>query len=67
MGKKGPKKILRAIEGKRYDKKVLKDPKPMSVWDEAVSFSKVQKLSDKEKHRLFPNDFAPNGEPYGDF
>lgn len=47
--------------------KVLKHQKPKSIWDDDVEFSKVQKLSKKEKHRLFPNDFAPNGEPYGDF
>lgn len=52
--------------GKGY-KKVLKDPKPMSIWDENVDFCKVKKLSKKEKHKLFPNDFAPDGEPYGDF
>jgi hypothetical protein len=52
---------------KRDYSKVQKDPKPKSIWDEDVDFSKVQKLSKKQKHLLLPNDFAPDGEPYGDF
>ena len=46
---------------------VRKSPAPKSIWDEDVDFYKVEKLPPKEKHRLFPNDFSPSGEPYGDF
>ena len=46
---------------------VRKDPPPKSIWDEDVDYEKVQQLPAGERHRLFPNDFAPNGEPYGDF
>lgn len=45
---------------------IYKD-KPLSIWDDDIDFSKVNKLSPQEKHRLFPNDFAPDGKPYGDF
>lgn len=44
-----------------------KEEKPKSIWDETVDFAKVQKLTPEQKAKLFPNDYAPNGEPYGDF
>ncbi len=42
-------------------------PKIKSIWDDDVDFNKVQKLSPRDKGRLFPNDFTPSGEPRGDF
>lgn len=45
---------------------IFKD-KTYSVWDKDIDMRKVEKLSAAEKHRLFPNDFNPEGEPYGDF
>ena len=49
-----------------YDK-VRKDPPIKSVWDADVDWDKVMKLDPKERHKLFPNDFDPDGEAYGDF
>lgn len=46
---------------------VMKTPAPKSIWDDDVDWYKVEKLSPKDKGRLFPNDFSPSGEPYGDF
>lgn len=43
---------------------VLKDRKPKSVWDEDVDMAKVDKLTPEERHRLFPNDYAPDGKAY---
>ncbi len=54
------------IKQKDYDK-VRKDPPYKSIWDDDVDLDKVEKLSPKERHRLFPDDYAPNGKPYGDF
>lgn len=45
---------------------IFKD-RTYSIWDVDIDWKKVAKLSPEEKHRLFPNDFAPDGEPYGDF
>lgn len=47
--------------------KDLKKEKTNSIWDENIDLDKVQKLNNRDKHRLFPNDYAPNGEPYGDY
>lgn len=52
---------------KRDYSKVKKDPEPKSIWDEDIDESKVMKLSPKERHKLFPNDFDSDGKPYGDF
>ena len=49
-----------------YDK-VRKDKPTKSIWDKDVDVNKLGKLSPAEKHRLFPNDYAPGGAPYGDF
>lgn len=45
----------------------VKKTKTNSVWDEEVDYAKVQRLSNENKHKLFPNDFGPDGKPYGDF
>lgn len=45
-----------------------KEKKTRSIWDEDVDFEKVMKEKDGKKlHEEFPNDFAPDGQPYGDF
>jgi len=49
-----------------YDK-VRKDPKTKSVWDRDVDIEKVMRLPPKERHRLFPDDYGPDGRPIGDF
>jgi hypothetical protein len=50
----------------KYDK-VRKTPEPKSIWDDDVDYEKVMKLPGQERHDLFPNDFDPLGNPYGDF
>ena len=44
-----------------------KDKETKSIWDKNVDHEKVNNLSPEERARLFPNDFNPRGEPYGDF
>lgn len=46
---------------------VREDVKSKSIWNSGVDFEKVMKLPPQERGRLFPNDFSPSGEPYGDF
>lgn len=46
---------------------VRKDVKTKSIYDRDVDYEKVLKLSPQDRARLFPNDFSPSGEPYGDF
>ena len=45
----------------------VKKTKTRSIWDDNVDDEKVKKLSKEDKHRLFPNDYAPDGSPYGDY
>ena len=45
----------------------FKEQPVKSIWDKNVDYEKVNKLSPEERARLFPNDFNPIGEPYGDF
>ncbi len=45
----------------------VKKSKTRSIWDDNVDAEKVEKLPKEEKHKLFPNDFAPDGSPYGDY
>ncbi len=49
-----------------YDK-VRRDPKTRSVWDKDVDIEKVMRLPPLERHRLFPDDYGPDGRPIGDF
>jgi len=46
---------------------VQKVRKPKSIYDPDVDYAKVMQLPPAERARLFPNDFAPDGMPYGDF
>lgn len=47
--------------------RVRTDEKPKSIWDDDVDYEKVLKLPPRERSKLFPNDFAPDGSPLGDF
>ncbi len=44
-----------------------RDRKTPSIWDEDVDPDKLANLTPQERGRMFPNDYTPNGEPYGDF
>jgi hypothetical protein len=45
----------------------VKKTKTRSIWDGDIDAEKVKKLSNDDKHKLFPNDYASDGKPYGDF
>ena len=45
----------------------VKKSKERSIWDDDVDGEKVKKLSKEDKHKLFPNDYAADGSPYGDY
>jgi hypothetical protein len=45
----------------------VKKTKTRSIWDNDIDGEKVKKLSKEDKHKLFPNEYASDGTPYGDY
>jgi hypothetical protein len=60
--------LKRYLQGKPMAKlEDVKNTKTRSLWDDNVDGEKVKKLSKEDKHKLFPNDYAADGSPYGDY